>query len=101
MSIATIIADTIGARALYLIGAKNLIDIGDGLTFKIGRNPGRAGGKGGVTHITVKLNASDTYDVEFVACRGTSLKVRAAHAGIYCDGLHRVIEAETGLVVAL
>jgi hypothetical protein len=51
--------------------------------------------------IRVTLDADDTYTVAFFqidrACRVTSKEVR----GVYCDMLHQIIEAETGLCLSL
>lgn len=91
----------IGARAFYLMGAKNLTSTGrgpnedGGLSWKVGRNAK------GVTHVKVGLNRSDLYDVKFLRVRGTSVKVVSEHEGVYFDTLRELIERETGLALSL
>ncbi len=98
MSIAKTIADQIGSRAFYCLGAKNLVDTGKGLDFKVGRNAA------GVTHVSIKLTALDLYDVEFVRCNTRAKVMRktvSLDEGIYADMLHTAIENGTGMVTSL
>lgn len=94
-NIAQTISNQIGGRAFQMMGARNLIDTGNGLTFKVGRNAKA------VTHVRVELTDADLYDVTFLACRGTKVKTKAEAEGIYADQLHAVIERETGLYLSL
>lgn len=96
MKTAEIIRDQIGSRALYLLGAKDLVSTGNGLRFRIGRNARH------VTHLEVTLDiSSDTYTVTCWKCRGLKSTRLSEIDGIYCDRLHAVIEAGTGLVTSL
>lgn len=95
MDTAQTIQAQIGGKAFFMMGAKNLMADVDSLQWKVGRN-----GKG-VTHVTVKLAANDTYTVTFHACRGTKIRVVAEVEGVYVDGLHRVIEQNTELYLSL
>jgi len=98
MSIATIIRDQIGGRAFYMMGARNLVDTGQGLRWQVDRNAKR------ITHVHVTLDPSDTYTVEFIRVgRAPKRRVEtlASHSDIYCDQLHSVIEAETGMALSL
>lgn len=96
LSAAETIRQQIGSRALYMIGAKNLLADAKSLTFKIGRNDN------GVTHIRVTLSPLDLYTVEFLRCVGTRPVVTVAERDmIYADSLCSVIETETGLRTSL
>ena len=96
--IAKTIASQIGNRAFAMMGASNLATWGDGLNFKIGRNPS------GVTHINISLSPSDTYTVDFLRCnlRAKNIrKVLGTFDDVYAEDLHRLIESETGLALSL
>ncbi len=104
MSVATVIADQIGRKALYMIGAKNLMDTGKGpdelggLCFKIMRNEKR------VTHLKISLDASDLYTVKALKQhRAPSHRVETLEelSGVYFDMLHDVIAGMTGLALSL
>jgi len=98
MSIAKTIADQIGGRAFYMMGAKNLVDTGKGLDFKVGRNAGK------VTHVSIKLTDADLYDVEFIRCNMRAKEMRkvlASTEGAYADMLHDLIKDATGFALSL
>jgi len=95
MSVATTIRSQIGGKALFMIGAKQLVDTGSGLKFKIGKNAK------GVTHVTVTLTPADTYDVKFHRVWGSKITLKAECEGIYVDMLHAAIEEHTGMYTSL
>ncbi len=100
MSVATIIRDQIGSRAFFMLGAKNLIDTGKGLAFKVGR--GARNEQGAVTHITITLDeATDLYTMEASWVRGANVKSRAKIEGAYVDMLHDFIRDNTGMALSL
>lgn len=95
LTVANEIKNQIGTRALFMLGACNILGGEKELTFKIR-------GCRKVTHITITLDPSDTYTVTFCKCRGfeaptTVKEVEMVHA----DGLCQVIEINTGLAVSL
>jgi len=96
-----IILSQLGGRALFMIGAKQKILIDCGVQFKIGRNHRQ------INHVSVVLDADDTYTITFGALRCKrgdcvpTLKVKAAHSGVYADQLHQLIESETGMYTSL
>lgn len=94
-NVAKTIADQIGGRAFYMIGAKNLVNHGDALSFKVGRN------SKSVNYVKVTLTPADLYDVEYGWVTKKGYKVRATDEGIYCDMLHDSIERNTGLYTSL
>jgi len=70
----------IGAHKPMYLTRNDALGILGGVTFKINPNP-----KVKVhARVTVKLNASDTYDVLIETCRG---KVVLDAKGVYCDDL--------------
>jgi len=95
MMIAKEIANQIGNKALYMIGAKQLVAGENFLMFKIGRNAK------GVNKVKITLNSMDTYDVEFLSVRGVNCKLKSEERGIYNDMLRGAIERNTGLYTSL
>lgn len=94
------IKNQIGGRSLFMLGAKHLCasqtkDEEPALSFKVGANAKK------VTHIRVVLEKSDTYRMEFLACRGTTVRTVATVEGVYADQLHATIESNTGLYTRL
>ena len=99
-SVAGIIADQIGGKALFMLGANSLVDLGGALIFKVGR--GARNEKGSVTHIKVTLNeATDTYTFEAFFCRGINLTTRAKVEGAYVDMLPEFLKSSTGMALSL
>ncbi len=94
MSIATTIRDQIGGKALFLLGAKNLVDCGDALSFRIR-------GSKAVNYIKITPNGMDLYDMEFGKVWGSKYTVKATHNDVYNDMMHSLIEKETGLYTSL
>ena len=100
MSVASIIHEQIGHSALFMIGAKNLIGLDDGLRFNIMRN------NSGANRVTVTLTPADTYTVEFSSFRkskkdpeGYTNNVKASFRDVHADGLHELIAYTTGLAL--
>jgi len=94
----TILRQIGGNMALTMIGAKNLVDTGEGVSMKIGRNAKR------VTHITIRLTADDLYVVDFIrvgrAPKFTTDLV-ANFSGVYAEMLRELIESNTGMYLSL
>lgn len=95
LTTAKIIAQQLGNKCLYMIGAKNLAGDDNSLQFKIGRN------SIGITHIKIELTGMDLYNMKFYKFRKPmtekSLEPVAEALGIYDDMLHAMIEKHTGL----
>lgn len=98
LATAETIRSQIGGRALFMMGAKNLIAHNEqrgGLSFRTGRV---AAGK--ANYVKIVLNDLDLYDVEFgKVSRG--YKVIKKIDGMYFDNLHEAIEHYTGLALSL
>lgn len=91
------IARQLGNIALSMMGAKHLTGDENSLSFRIG-----GGAKSRATHVTITLDANDTYEVELLRCsvnRGRELLDRAS--GIYVENLRRTLEEMTGFCLSL
>lgn len=96
LSVANIIREQIGHKALYMIGAKNLIGSENSLTFRIMRNEMK------VTYIKVTLNGNDYYDVDFFKMKRDYTKVYISqHTDVDFTMLRKLIQDETHLYVSL
>ena len=94
MSVANTIREQIGHRALFMLGAKNLIDHGDALSFRIR-------GSKAVNYIKITLTPADLYDIEFGKVWGSKYTVKSTVESYYVDMLHTAIEEATGLYTSL
>ena len=97
IEIAKIITSQIGSKALYMIGAINLMATDRGVQFKIMRNERK------VTHISIKLNDLDLYDLEFINLNKKTYDIKKISLvnNIYADSLKNIITSETGLNTSL
>lgn len=91
MNIAQTIAQQLGHKALFMIGAKNLIAGKDYLQMRLGRNAG------GWNKPRIALNGLDLYDMTFYKIRKLAVTKEKTVDNIYNDQLCDIIEAETGL----
>lgn len=99
--VAWTVADTIleqlggGRRLSMMIGAHAFIGNKNALTFRF-----KARAKNGANCIRVTLDPSDTYTVEFISVRGSSVKEKDRTEDIYNDMLKEVVERHTGLALS-
>jgi hypothetical protein len=113
--IAETIAQQLGGirRLMLMCGAKDFLAIENGLTFRIGQNEKR------VTHVQIKLNGSDLYDLEFLRivkppmnttkpdrsdyleAKPIRREVLSTSEDVYNDSLMDVFENHTGLYLTL
>jgi hypothetical protein len=93
-NVAETIRQQIGHKALYMMGAKNLLNHGNALSFRIR-------GSRKVNYIKITLNSMDTYDLEFGKIHGMNYRIVEEFEGAYADMLHCVIEHRTGLHLSL
>lgn len=93
----TILRQLGGGRLVMMTGAKNLLDHGNGLSFKF---PNRTRSK--PNYCKVILDPSDTYTVTFGrVTKYGELKNEKTVEGVYCDMLVDLFERETGLYLTL
>lgn len=94
MSVATTIRDQIKAldwRSFFAWGAKEFIDMGDGLKFK---TSGMVRWKG---YVYIKYDeANDLYNVEFFRIRKLNMVTDKTVNGVYFDQLVEVIDSQVG-----
>jgi len=81
-------------NTMYLLGAKNLVDHGNGLSFRIR-------GSKRVNYIKITLNGMDLYNIEMGKIWGAKYTVVYEIEDVYNDMLHDIIAHETGLVTRL
>lgn len=94
MNVAQTIANQIGNKALYMLGAQNLAGSENSLQFKIR-------GSRKVSHIKVELTSMDDYTITFYKVRKFESKEVRTYNGVYCDLINKIIENETGLYTSL
>lgn len=93
--VAKIILEQLGGnKFIAMTGAKNFINLGNGLSFKL---PGAGFTKNGINFVKIILDPSDTYNIEFGRTRGTTYKVINTTNDIYFDVLQEVFTRYTGL----
>lgn len=93
----TILAQLGGNKFVAMTGARDFCGGADMLSFRLPRNPKR------IDAVVVRLDANDTYTVEFMRKRPFPVCVEkvATHDGIYCDMLQSLFTDETGLETRL
>lgn len=104
--IAQTIAQQLGVPTLALLGAHTLVDLEDGLQFRIR-------GCSTINLIQIILNPCDTYTVNFgklvmqekknlgLSYTEVSWQKVSTYSDIYCDMLHDLIQEETGIPTTL
>jgi hypothetical protein len=93
--VGTIIAQQLGNKALFMIGAKNIVAGPDYLQFRLGRNANSW------NVLKIRLNGLDLYDMTFYRIRKLKITSQKTIDNIYVDQLHDIIESETGLRTSL
>lgn len=94
MTVAQNILAQLGSnRFRVMTGAKDFVNTGNGLSFRVGRNAK------GVTHVRIELTPADLYAVSFLkySARTFTSTVVAEADGVYADQLQRVFTEHTGL----
>lgn len=82
---------TLDPRALFAWGAKDLVNMGDGLKFK---TSGMVRWKG---YVHVKYNqGTDLYDIDFFRIRGAEIITDETATDIYVENLVEVIDRRVG-----
>lgn len=98
LTVANIILAQLGgsARLTSMIGAKCFTGTDSSLSFRFS-----ARASNGSNTFRVTLDPSDTYTLEFLSVRGSSLKVKYTVSEVYADDLIRIFEEKTGLYLSL
>lgn len=98
-----------GKRFAVMTGAKDPLALGEssgaplgGLRFSLPTGFSQKDGKStGINRVFIRLNSSDTYDIEFGGARGRSYTIRATAEDVYADNLREVFTRYTGLDTSL
>ena len=91
----TILKQLGGGRFIAMTGSKGFIGSDDSLSFRVGRNSSR------VTHVIIKLNSFDLYDVDYVHIRGSKRETVDTSIAMYFDQLRGDFERKTGMAVSM
>jgi hypothetical protein len=75
----TILRQLGGNKLAAMTGAKNFLDLGNGLSFRVPNNR-----SGAPNYVKITLDPSDTYRVEFARVRGMKVTTTATHDGGLC-----------------
>jgi len=98
--IANTILNQIGGRKFVVMtGAKDFIDLKNGLQFRLPSTPHYT--RDGINSVRVTLEADDTYKVEFWKVRGINAKQVASVDQVYADNLQHIFSTYTGLATRL
>ncbi len=89
----TILEQLGGNKFIVMTGAKNLVNHGDALSFKL---PARFA-KQGINYVKIALNGLDLYDVEYGKIIKFNYKPIATSQGLYFDMLQDDFTSKTGL----
>lgn len=89
----TILEQLGGQRFIAMTGARDFVDCGDTLRFKLPR--GFAGR--GINLVSIKLEANDTYTVLFQRYRKLHVATVETVENVYADTLRRTFTTHTGL----
>ena len=97
MSVANEIYRTLcGHRFVVMTGAKNFIDLKNGIRMKIGRN------KTNANWMEITLNSLDLYDLAFAKLtRLGERKSLKEYKNVYNDSLVSLFESHTGMYTSL
>lgn len=94
-SVAKIILQQLGGnKFIAMTGARNFLNLGNGLSFRL---PGSGFTKQGINYVNITLDPSDTYTIEFRRIRGSKNTIISTHNDIYYDVLQEVFTRVTGL----
>lgn len=91
----TILAQLGGNKFRAMTDSRDFGVVPNGLQFKVGRNGN------GINFCVVRLNGTDTYDVEYGFLRSGKFSVKSRSEGVYADQLQQDFTSATGLHTTL
>jgi len=92
----TIYSQLGGNKFTAMTGTYNFVDMGNGLAMTLRKNNANA------KYLTIKLNASDLYEVEFFSLdKNLNKKIKQQIENVSCDMLQNIFTKITGLNVKL
>ena len=98
LEVARTILEQLGGqkRLVVMTGAKNFVGGLNSVSFRLGQ-----GAKNKINAVRIELSPDDTYKVDFMNIRGTTIKQVASHEGVYADSLPDIFENDTGFYLSL
>jgi hypothetical protein len=100
MTVPKTILDQLGGRRfLAMTGAKQLIGSASSLSFTLPGTPGFV--QRGINVCRITLTEVDTYTVEYLRVRGSSVRTVETCTDIYAEDLQDCFSRETGLATRL
>ncbi|OOF40954.1 hypothetical protein BKK47_02690 [Rodentibacter mrazii] len=97
MNVANIILEQLGGNAfITMTGAKNFLDLKDGLLFALPKIKGLK-----INRVKINVNNNDTYDVSFHCQNGFKNKIISEFQDVLCSELRNLFEQQTGLTTKL
>lgn len=90
-----ILAQLGGNRFITMVGAKELVDTGNGMLFKFGRNSSK------FNYLKIELDHRDLYTMTFYQIRKAEIVKELIFEGIYNDGLIPIFEDVTHMATSL
>jgi hypothetical protein len=91
--IAAQILKQLGARAMFMMGARNPVAVPHGVEMKISSPVGN--------RLMITLEGTDTYSIGVYKQRGQYYTQSAAISDVYSNNMHRVISDMTKLALSL
>ena len=92
----TILEQLGGNHFRMMTGAKNLLNLGDGLAMKLGRNSSNS------NYLKITLNSMDLYDMKFCKLtRNFEEKSVTEYKNVYNDLMRGTFTAHTGMYTSL
>lgn len=89
-------------KFIAMTGAKNLVNHGDALSFKLPNGLSEVNGKKtGINTVKITLNDQDLFDVSFDRIYGVKFTNKAKATDIYVDQLRDTFTATTGLSLSI
>lgn len=98
MSVCTTILEQLGGNKFTVMtGAKFFIDLGDGVSMRIGSNSKK------VTHVKIRLTEDDLYHIDFLRVThfGMDIEYKGCVEGVNAVDLRRTFTRYTGLDTSL
>jgi hypothetical protein len=97
MTIGRIILRQLGGRFIAMTGAKDLIDLGNGIQMTLPATMTKNRG----SKLRITLNGDDLYDIEFGKIVRLEYRVLERLESVFVGDMHRLIEDMTGLATRL
>ena len=92
----TIINQLGGNRLVAMTGARQFVNTGSGVNFRVGR-----GARNSINLISISLNGFDLYDVQFLRTRGVAMTTVGEFENVFAGNLRSLFTSETGFALTI